>query len=309
MGKPSINPVAWHPEKAPPRAKQDHGPDPFPRARLLPLPATTEDVAVDAKGLVVCAMVGGRVVTLDPATGNLREIGDVGEGRPLGLEVLPDGRILVCHDHRGLLRLNPVDGAVETLVGEVAGEPLLFTSNAVVQADGTIWFSQSTRRFVFATYLGDILEHSAAGRLFRRDPGGSVDVVLDGLQFPNGIALTADEKALILAETGAYQLSRVDLGSGRRELIATNLPALPDNMSRRHDGNIWVAMVTPRNPLLDSLGPYPALRRAVWAMPEWLRPKPARTAWAMLFSPTGELLRDVQAPRQDFWFTSGLIEG
>jgi hypothetical protein len=51
-------------------------------------------------------------------------------GRPLGLENLPDGRILVCDAHRGLLALDPASGDLETLLTEVDGDRLIFTNNA-----------------------------------------------------------------------------------------------------------------------------------------------------------------------------------
>lgn len=310
MSRPPIDPVAWTAPNAPARARVRQGSTPFPPARLLALPATGEDVVVDGEGRLLCGLAGGRIVRVKPESGEVETIGDTG-GRPLGLEVLPDGRVLVCDSHRGLLALDPLRGSIDTLVRELDGVPLCFCSNAVAQSDGTIWFTESTSRFGFENYLGDFLEHRGAGRLFRRDPDGSVQVVLTGLQFANGVALSADETVLILAETAGYSLSRVATGgaaAGRRVVIADNLPGLPDNLSRSPDGHIWVAMVTPRNPILDGLSGRPGLRRLIWRTPTALQPKPVHTVWAMAFDTDGRVLRDLEGRRDDFFFTTGVVE-
>ena len=132
-------------------------------------------------------------------------------GRPLGLEAQPDGQLLVCDAHRGLLRVNPSTGAVETLTQYVHDVPLRFCSNAASTPDGAIWFTESTTRFDFEHFMGSFLEHRPSGRLLRRDTDGSVAVVLDDLYFANGLTLTPDKSALILAETSGYRLSRIDV--------------------------------------------------------------------------------------------------
>ncbi|WP_282597476.1 SMP-30/gluconolactonase/LRE family protein [Rhodococcus sp. DMU1] len=56
-------------------------------------------------------------------------------------------------------------------------------------------------------YVGALPERRGSGRLLRRDPDGSVPVVLDRLHFPNGITLTGDESTVLFAETGGYCLT------------------------------------------------------------------------------------------------------
>ena len=68
-------------------------------------------------------------------------------GRPLGLEIGPDGRLLVCDAHRGVLRIDTATGAVEPVTDSVAGRKMVFCNNAAVATDGTIWFSDSSTKF------------------------------------------------------------------------------------------------------------------------------------------------------------------
>ncbi|MEU1460571.1 SMP-30/gluconolactonase/LRE family protein [Streptomyces sp. NPDC005727] len=218
-----------------------------------------EDVVTDAEGHVLTGTADGRVLRIrhlaDPPTARVETLADTG-GRPLGLEPLADGGLLVCDAERGLLRVDP-DGAVRVLADSVAGEPLRVCSNAVALDDGSVCFTASSRRYPLDQWIGDIVEHTGTGRLLRLPPGGGApEVLLDGLQFANGLAVSGDGTFLIIAETGACRLTRYHLTgprAGQAELFA-DLPGMPDNMWREGpDGPVWVALAGPRVPPLDLL--------------------------------------------------------
>ncbi len=80
-------------------------------------------------------------------------------------------------------------------------------------------------------------------------PGeGAEDVVLDGLRFANGVALSADESFVAVAGTGGRSVVRRWLSGpheGRSEPLVTDLPGHPDNISRGSDGLIWVTVPSP----------------------------------------------------------------
>lgn len=266
---------------------------------------------VDASGRLIVSLEGGAVARLDPLTTRTEMIGHVG-GRPLGMEVCRDGRVLICHAEHGLLRLDPTNGSVETLADCFGGVPLRFCSNVTLAADGTCWFTQSTDRFAFEHYVGAMIEHRGSGRLFRRDPNGQVAVVLEGLHFPNGITLTEDESALILAETDGYRLTalrpRPD-GAVEIRCLVENLPGFPDNLSRSRQGRFWVAMPGPRSASLDRAGlSAPWLRKLAWRLPRAHHVAPPSTAWAMAFSESGEVVADVQAEIPGFAGATGAAE-
>ncbi|MFJ9832946.1 SMP-30/gluconolactonase/LRE family protein [Streptomyces sp. NPDC101169] len=228
-----------------------------------------EDVVTDAQGHVLTGMADGRILRIrhlaDPYTARVETLADTG-GRPLGLEPLADGGLLVCDAERGLLRVEP-DGAVRVLADSVAGERLRVCSNAVALDDGSVCFTVSSRRYPLEQWIGDIVEHTGTGRLLRLPPGGGdPEVLLDGLQFANGLALGGDGSFLVVAETGACRLTRYHLTgprAGQAEHFA-DLPGMPDNMWREGpDGPVWVALAGPRVPPLDLLHRTPpGVRRA-----------------------------------------------
>ncbi|MGW4599112.1 SMP-30/gluconolactonase/LRE family protein [Streptomyces sp. NPDC004457] len=228
-----------------------------------------EDVVADPQGRVLTGVEDGRILRVhhpaDPRRTRTEVLAETG-GRPLGLELLPDGALVVCDAERGLLRVGPHDGTVRVLADAVAGERLRFCSNAVAVPDGTVYFTVSSRRHPLGRWIGDIVEHTGTGRLLRLAPGDrEPEVLLEGLQFANGLALSADGSFLVIAETGSCRLTRCRLTgprAGHAEPFA-ELPGMPDNLWREGSGGpLWVALASPRVPPLDLLHRTPpAVRR------------------------------------------------
>jgi len=311
MSRVKIDPVVWKPPRAGARSRQSASAELLPPLTLLALPGVgPEDVVVGSCGEVYTGLADGRVVRVDPESGEVTKVGDT-HGRPLGLEVLPDGRLLVCDSHRGLLRLDPSTGDVECLVEQVDGQPLVFASNVVAASDGTIYFTESSTRFHIEDWKAAIVEHRSDGRLFRLDTDGTVEVLLDGLSFANGLVLTPDEAVVIVAETGTYQLTRLRVtgpGAGTKDVLIGNLPGSPDNLSIDADGTIWVALASARDARLDRLlAAPPVVRRLVMAVPERLQPAVRRTVWVLGVDLDGRIVRDLQGSGGDFAMTTGVV--
>lgn len=307
MDRPGISPQIWRP---PPATTADV--QPFGDLRVLPVPGEgTEDVLVGPDGRVFTGVVDGRVLAVSPDGRVSDVVGDTG-GRPLGLEWHPDGWLVVCDALRGLLRLDPDDGHVDELVTSFDGERLLFCNNAAVADDGTIYFSDSSRRFPIEYWRADLLEHSATGRLLRRDPNGRVDLLADDLAFSNGVALTADGQSIVVAETAAYRLRRYQLSgadAGRLDDFVDGLAGFPDNIASGSDDLIWVALASDRNALLDRMLPLPGiLRKAAWRLPDALQPKPSREFSVHAYDDTGRRTYAFRGRHPSFRMATGVRE-
>jgi len=307
--RPLLNPVVWQPPAPPSRARWHTGPN-LPAVRILHVNGLgPEDVAVDQDGRILTGVDGGRIVRISADGKQLTEVADTG-GRPLGLDPLDDGTLLVADAYRGLLRVDPSSAKVELLADRVGDAPIRFCASVAAAPDGTAYFSDASTRFGFHDWKADILEHSGTGRLLRRDPDGAVDVLLDGLQLANGVALTPDRAAVVVAESGAFRLTRYRLADGSRDVLADNLPGYPFGISVGTDGLLWVAIASPRSRVLDQLARRPAvLRQAIWLMPERVHPKPAPAIWVLALDPeTGAIVLDLHGLHHDFEIVTGVRE-
>jgi sugar lactone lactonase YvrE len=305
--KPPVDPVRWQPPPVDPLPQ-------FASAELtvVPVPGNApEDVVVDAEGQIWTGVDDGRIVRITP-DGRATVVGTAG-GRPLGLHVARDGRLLVCTSPGGLLAMDPGSGTFETLVEEVDGRKLQFCSNVTELADGTIYFTESTSAFTYEHFKGAVLEARPRGSLFRRDPDGTVLTVVPGLYFANGVTPTADGSALVFAETLGRRLSKFWLSGERAGTVtplAVNLPGHPDNISTGADGLIWVALVSPVNVAADWLAPRtPVLRKLLWKLPDRLQPQIKPEVWAVAFDPdSGEPVAGLHTEHPSFGMVTGLVE-
>ncbi|GAB2585680.1 hypothetical protein Aab01nite_52580 [Paractinoplanes abujensis] len=277
---------------------------------LLPLPDGhgPEDVVVGPDGGVYAGADDGRIWRwpADAHAGDRPALVAGTGGRPLGLEVDPrDGSLIVCDAYRGLLRLT-ADGTITDLAHRVGGRRILLCNNAAVARDGTVYFTDSSNRFPVSHWRRDLLEHRPNGRVLAYAPAsGRVDVVAEGFYFPNGIALTPQEDALMLCETVAHRLVRISLADGAVRVL-DDLPAYPDNMSAAGDGTYWIALASPRVALAERLLPHPMLRRIAAVLPTRLQPQPLPYTIAAQVDGEGKLLRALHGPAGRYVMATGV---
>ena len=302
--KSSIAPVRWTPPPAPPVR---HPKTVDVEAIAVPGPGP-EDALIDDDGSVLTGLLDGRILRMSADCKTITTVADTG-GRPLGLEWLPDGKVLICDANRGLLTLDK-DGRVATLLSEIDGRPMRFCNNADVTPDGTIYFTDSSTRFGVDEWMADLLEHSTTGSVYRLTPDGEVTRLTTGRAFPNGVALSGDRRTLFWAETATYALYKLDLTvAGAEPVQVAAIPGLPDNIARGSDGLIWVAVGSPRNAVLDFLLPkQPALRKIVWSLPDALKPKAADIIEIQAYDDAGTLVHDLRAKHPDFHMPTGVRE-
>jgi sugar lactone lactonase YvrE len=270
-----------------------------------------EDVLVDDRGRVYTGLSDGRVVRLDSDGAPPVTVARV-PGRPLGLEVLGPDELLVCAADAGLLVVSLDGGAVRTLADRVGDRALLAVNNAAVAADGTVYFSDSSTRFPMPRWRADLIQRTRTGRLFRRTPDGVVTELLGGLEFANGVALAADGSYVAVAETGACRLQRVWLTgarAGRSEVFVDGLSGYPDNIALGSDGLVWVALPSPRTPVLTAIQRMPApVRRAVSRIPERMQPRPQRTVSVVALDDGGRVVRELRGEIDGFTVLTGVRE-
>lgn len=275
-----------------------------------------EDVAVGLdgrdEGFVFTGTEDGSIVRVSHDGSSTTCVAHTG-GRPLGIEWVGEGELVVCDARRGLLRVDTATGTVRALAGSVGGVPMQFCNNAAVAMDGTIWFSDSSTRFGIDRWKDEVLQGTRTGRLLRLDPGSTEpEPVLDGLDFANGVALAADESFVAVAETGGRTVIRLWLTgpkAGTRDDLVAGLPGYPDNISRGSDGLIWVTIASPVDPVVTALQMAPAwLAGLATRIPAALQPQPKRTVRVQAYDATGTLVHDLGAEATNYHMVTGVRE-
>lgn len=256
-----------------------------------------EAITVAPDGSLVAGLKDGRVVKLTVGRDTPEVLFDT-KGRPLAIAFHPDGRLIVCDAHAGLLAYS-ADGKVETLATGYGGTSFRFVDDLAITKEGVIYFSDASARHSIERFTEDLIEHQTTGRLMKYEPATkTLSLVADGFAFLNGVALSEDESFLVVSETGAYRLWRIGLTgerAGKKELFTDSLPGFPDNVRRATSRpGFWVAIGSPRKPEMDFMAPYPRLRRIVGALPKALQPKPARHSYVLLVDPSGQPVESFQ---------------
>jgi len=294
----SVTPLAWTPPSAPALEGVYAQNSKLAAIEKLNLPSgfAPEDVAIDAEDRIYCSIEDGRIIRFQP-DGTRPEVFANTTGRPLGLVFDAAGNLIVADAIKGLLSIDR-GGKVNTLATGAAGVPFRCTNDLDVAKDGTIYFTDASSRFSLKELKADIVEHRGWGRLLAYDPTAkSTRVVLGDLCFANGVAISPDGSFLLVVETGAYRVHRVWLNGskqGQSEVFIDNLPGFPDGISSNGRDTFWLALVTPRDKILDQLMPHPFLRQAVLRLPSFMQPAIKRYGFVLGMDLNGKVTHNLQ---------------
>jgi sugar lactone lactonase YvrE len=276
-----------------------------------------EDIALDSQKRIYAATHEGRIVRLNEDGSNPQNWVNTG-GRPLGIDFDGKGNLIVADAFLGLLSISP-DGTITKLATDADGVPIRYADDVDVAADGKIYFSDASTKFgakefggTYEASLLDLMEHGGHGRLLVYDPDtGVAKTLLDGLTFANGVAVSHDQKSVLVNETGGYRIIRVWIKGpkkGNHETLIDSLPSFPDNISTGMDGRYWVAFVSPRNPLADKLSDKPFMRKVFQRMPAFMRPQAVAYGHIIAIDDKGKVLIDLQDPDGRYPINTSAVE-
>ncbi len=176
----------------------------------------------------------GRIFKADPS-GAVTLVAEY-DGEPNGMKITADGRLLVTDYKHGLMAIDPVTGAVTPHCTRFRLERFKGVNDLCIAKDGTVWFTDQGQ-----TGLQD-----PTGRVFRLTPAGALDLFLEGIPSPNGIALSLDERICYIAVTRGNNVWRAPImPDGRPSKVGVFLQLSggggPDGLAVTADGGLVVA--------------------------------------------------------------------
>jgi sugar lactone lactonase YvrE len=178
----------------------------------------------------------GQVIRL---AGDTKEIVATVDGMPFCIDWLPDGRMISTNGTKQRLLRQEPDGSLVT------------HSDLTGIAGATPWndIAADRRGYAFINNVGFDFPggEPKPGLVAVVTPDGEARQVADGLMFPNGMTVTADDSTLVVAESYAGRLTAFDIqpdgGLTNRRVWAQLEGAAPDGVCVDAEGAIWYADV------------------------------------------------------------------
>ena len=206
-----------------------------------------EAIVFDDEGKMYTANEDGRIIVLSQDGTDPYDFAQT-EGRPLGLKFDLHGNLIVADAYEGLLSIDTT-GEITILSTECDSLPFLLTDDLDISSDGIIYFSDASSVNNLANNGDDWGEPN--GRLLAYDPQtNETSLLLDGLYFANGVALSPDESYVLVNESSLGRVRRYWLAgpnTGETEVfsdvygnIAWEGWVLPDNITYNDEGIFWV---------------------------------------------------------------------
>ncbi len=163
-----------------------------------------------------------------------------------GLAFDSAGNLIVCeHSTSRLTRLDR-EGKLTVLASHFEGRELNSPNDVVVSRDGGIWFTDPRGGREEFVGIPRPSELDYCG-VYRLDPGGELELVIDDFELPNGLCFTPDESRIYINDTTRAHIRRLRIeGSKVLEDVqfaqmagsAYPAPGVPDGMKCLSDGRL-----------------------------------------------------------------------
>lgn len=188
-----------------------------------------------------------------------------------GLWCAQDGSLIICnHGRRAVERMDIKTRAREVLVDQFDGRSLNSPNDVVEDRDGGLFFTDPP--YGLEGLDASPLKEQDANGVYYLAPGGALVRLLDDMTFPNGIALSPDQRTLYVAQSDPERpiIRALGLGPYARiesdkvlfdasSLMAEDAPGLPDGMAVCSRGNLFatgpggIMIISPEGSLLGRI--------------------------------------------------------
>ena len=154
------------------------------------------------------------------------------------------GRIVSCEHGGRRISRTEYDGTVTTVADSFQGKRLNSPNDLVVKSDGSIWFTDPTFG-ILGWYEGAKATPESPMNVYRVDASGAIELAIEGINQPNGLAFSPDEKILYVVESRSdpRKILAYDIVDGRKAVNGRVFidagPGTPDGFRVDVDGNLW----------------------------------------------------------------------
>lgn len=199
----------------------------------------------DFRSLLWSDVPGNRILRWDEETGKV-SIFRQPSNHANGLTRDRQGRLIACEHLGRRVTRTEYDGSITVLAERHQGKRLNSPNDVVVRSDGSVWFTDPPFG-LRGDYEGEPADQELPTNLYRIDPvDGSLTVMADDIDGPNGLAFSPDEKRLYVVESlprprnlVVYEVMDDGRRLGRRRLLRECGQGAPDGLRVDVHGNLW----------------------------------------------------------------------
>jgi len=166
-------------------------------------------------------------------------------GKSNGLTLDSRGRLVACEHGNRRVSLTEADGTVRTLADRYRGRRLNSPNDVVVKSDGTLYFTDPPYG------IDPEQREQPVNGLYRILPDGTLELLVDDFDRPNGLAFSPDEEILYVDDSPRRHVRAFDVrpdGTLTNSRIFADMdhpqPGSPDGMKIDKEGNLYVTGAT-----------------------------------------------------------------
>lgn len=169
-----------------------------------------------------------------------------GNGMTFDLE----GRLIHCEGEGKCVSRTELDGTVNVLVDRFEGGRFNRPNDVICHSDGSIYFTDPSMRLPFSEREQPRPEGEegvwGGARVYRVAPDDSISAVVT-VEYPNGLALSPDERTLYIANTRSTQyIHAIEIDAEGNMLnrrifadLSGHEPGIPDGMKVDQEGRVY----------------------------------------------------------------------
>lgn len=195
-----------------------------------------------------------------------------------GLTLDRQGRLLACeHGNRRVTRYEP-DGSTIAIAERYEGKRLNSPNDVVCRSDGTIFFTDPP----YGLVNHEVGKELPFQGVYRIDRDGSLTLLVDDFERPNGLAFSPDEQTLYVDDSARAHIRAFDCDadgnlSNGRVFAPLDRPGdgVPDGMKVDTQGNVYctgpggIYVIDLAGTVLGRILPPTQPANIAWGGPDW----------------------------------------
>ncbi len=180
------------------------------------------------------------IIRLAPGGQPVHEREDSNESNGLTFDL--EGRLIMCEGGARRVTRREADGSITVVADRYDGKRLNRPNDVITRSDGMLYFTDPGGRLDAPEREIDV------NGVYSVSPDGSVSLLIDDFELPNGLAFSPDETTLYVANTrAAMEIRAFDVAadgsvSGGRlfaEFQSDNPDGVPDGMKVDVEGRVY----------------------------------------------------------------------